>query len=234
MAQPPETNEAFLREVDEELSFDRMMGFIRNHGRKVMLGLGLGLAALGGWLWYQNHLGVVAGEQGEQFSAAIKDLSPGGTPDGVPAKLEPLVANGGAGYRASAKLLKADIALEKHDQAGAVAAFRDVISDTSLDQTWHDVATVRLTAAEYDTLAPDVVIDRLKGLAVAGKPWFGTAGEMVAMAYLHQNKPDLAGKLFADIAKDKTVPESITQRARQMASSLGVDVPSEDLKDKPQ
>ena len=152
----------------------------------------------------------------------------------MPAKLAPLIANGGPGYRASAKLLKADIALEMHDQAGAVAAFRDVIADTTLDQTWRDVATVRLTAAEYDTLAPEVVIDRLKGLAVAGKPWFGTAGEMVAMAYLHQNKPDLAGKLFADIAKDKTVPESITQRARQMASSLGVDVPSEDLKDKPQ
>ncbi len=234
MAQPPEQNEAFIREVDEALSHDRLMGFIRTHGRSVMLALGLGLAALGGWLWYQNHLVMLAGEQGEQFSAAVKDLSPGGDPDAVAAKLAPLASNGNPGYRAAAKLLKGDIALEKRDQAGAVATFREVVADTTLDQMWRDAATVKLTAAEYDTLAPNIVVDRLKPLAVAGKPWFGTAGEMVAMAYLHQNKGDLAAKLFADIAKDKTVPESIAQRARQMAASLGMDVPTDDVKDTPQ
>ncbi len=234
MAQPPETNEAFLREVDEELGFDRMMGFVRNHGRKVMLGIVLALAALGGWLWYQNHLIAVAGEQGEQFSAIVRELSAGENVEGIPAKLAPLITGGSEGYRAAAKLLKADIALEKRDQAGAVAALHDVINDTSLDQSWRDAATIRLTVAEYDTLAPDVVIDRLTPLAVAGKPWFGSAGEMMAMAYLHQNKPDLAGKLFADIAKDKSVPDSIAKRSRQMAASLGVDIPVEDQKDKPQ
>jgi len=58
---------------------------------------------------------------------------------------------------------------------------------------------------------------------VPGNPWFGSAGELVAMAYLRQNKPDLAGPLFAALAKDKTVPDSIRQRARQMAGALGVD-----------
>ena len=230
MAQPPETNEAFLREVDEELSYDRLMGFARSYGRTVLIIIGLGLAGLAGGLWWHSHQADVAGQQGEQLSAAIKDLS-AGKADGVSAKLAPLLANGNEGYRASAKLLTASMAQEKGDLAGAIAGFKAVAADTNLDQNWRDVALVRQTAAEYDTLAPDVVIDRLKGLSIPGKPWFGTAGEMVAIAYLKQNKPNLAAPLFAEIARDKTIPPSIADRARQMATSLGADVPI-DSKDK--
>lgn len=230
MAQPPETNDAFLREVDEELGYDRLMGFLRAYGRTVLIVIGVGLAGLAGSLWWQSHQADVAGQQGEQLSAAIKDVA-SGKADGVPAKLTSLATNGSEGYRASAKLLAAAIAQEKGDMPTAIAGFKAVAADTSLDQNWRDVALVRQTAAEYDTLAPDVVIDRLKGLAIPGRPWFGTAGELVGIAYLKQNKPNLAGPLFAQIARDKTIPPSVADRARQMATSLGVDVPT-DTKDK--
>jgi len=82
---------------------------------------------------------------------------------------------------------------------------------------------VRMTAAQFDTLNPDVVITRLRPLARSGNPWFGSAGEMVAAAYLKQNKPQLAAPIFAALAKDKKVPESLRSRALQMAGSLGVD-----------
>jgi hypothetical protein len=68
-----------------------------------------------------------------------------------------------------------------------------------------------------------VVIDRLKPLAVPGKPWFGSAGELVAQAYLKQGKTEAAGALFGSIAKDKTVPDTLRRRARQLAGQLGVD-----------
>ena len=44
-----------------------------------------------------------------------------------------------------------------------------------------DAALVRMTAIELDTLPPQAVVDRLKGLAVAGNPWFGSAGELTAI-----------------------------------------------------
>jgi len=67
------------------------------------------------------------------------------------------------------------------------------------------------------------VIDRLKPLAVPGKPWFGSAGELVALAYIKQNKTEAAGGILAGIAKDKTVPDTLRRRARQLAGQLGVD-----------
>ena len=64
---------------------------------------------------------------------------------------------------------------------------------------------------------------RLEPLAKPGEPWFGTAGEMTALALVKQGKKQEAGQLFAAIAKDKTVPQSIRDRAVQVAGTLGVD-----------
>jgi hypothetical protein len=70
-----------------------------------------------------------------------------------------------------------------------------------------------------------VVVQRLSGLAVPGNPWMGSAGELIAAAYIREGKRDQAGQMFAKIAEDKGVPQSLRQRAVQMASAMGVDAP---------
>ena len=46
---------------------------------------------------------------------------------------------------------------------------------------------------------------------------------MTAMALIKQGKKAEAGRLFAAIAKDKTVPENVRARSVQIAGTLGVD-----------
>ena len=72
-------------------------------------------------------------------------------------------------------------------------------------------------------MAPSTVIGRLGPYAKAGNPWFGSAGEMTAQALMKQNKSAEAGRLFAAIAADTQVPNSIRSRAVQVAGTLGVD-----------
>jgi hypothetical protein len=76
---------------------------------------------------------------------------------------------------------------------------------------------------EFDAMKPDDVISRLAPLAQQGKPFFGSAGEMTGMAMLAKGDKAGAGQLFARIAADKQVPQSIRARAVQLAGSLGVD-----------
>ena len=80
-----------------------------------------------------------------------------------------------------------------------------------------------MTALEFDTMKPEQVIARLEPLAKPGNPWFGSAGEMTAMAMLKQGRKAEAGRLFAAIAADKPVPVTIRSRAVQIAGTLGVD-----------
>jgi hypothetical protein len=113
--------------------------------------------------------------------------------------------------------------MQKGDSAAAAKAFGEIAADEDTPKPLRDLALIRQTAAEFDAIKPSEVISRLQPLAVKGEPWFGSAGEMVAAAHLKMGKPDLAGKLYAEIGKDEGVPETLRSRAVQMAGALGVD-----------
>jgi hypothetical protein len=222
LASTPPTHEAFIREVDEELRRDELQSLWQRYGRLAIALIVLILAAWGGWLYWQDREKKAAGVEGEQLSQALDDLQAGNA-DAALAKLAPLAQSKHVGYRASAKMAEAGVALGTNDFAGAAKTYGEVATDTSVPQPWRDLALIRQTAAEFDTIKPELVVARLRPLAAKGNPWFGSAGEMVAAAYLKMGKAELAGKMFADIGKDENVPETIRSRAVQMAGSLGVD-----------
>ncbi|MFA7586384.1 MAG: tetratricopeptide repeat protein [Novosphingobium sp.] len=214
--------EALLREVDDALREDKFMGFLQRHGIMVAVGIVLALGALGGYLWWDHSQTRAAGERGEQFTVAL-DRVEAGHLDSADKQLQPLASGDAAGTSAAARLMRAGIALEQGRQKDAVRLFGEVATDTRAPQPFRDLATIRQVAADFDAMAPEQVVARLKPLAAPGNPWFGNAGELLAIAYLKQGKPELAGPLFASIAREKDAPESLRRRARQMAGVLGVD-----------
>jgi hypothetical protein len=231
LAKEPETNEAFLREVDDELRRSELEAFWKRWGRWLIAGTVGGLALFGGYLYWQNQQALASGVEAEQLSAALDDGSEGKTDEAIK-KLDGVSKSSRDGYRASAQMAKAALLLEKNDVKGAATAFGAIANDATLDQPWRDLAIVRQTATEFDTLKPETAIARLKPLAVKGHPWFGSAGEMVAMAYVKQGKVQLAGKIFSDMAKDEQVPETIRSRAVQMAAVMeaGANQPMNEVK----
>ena len=223
MAIAPQSNEAFLREVDEQVRLDAAQRFWTRWGKAVIALVIVALIALGAGLWWNARQKAAAGVDGETLSLALDDLSEN-KPVRAETALKSLENNKTPGYRASSQLALAAIKLTKNDIKGAAALYDKVAADTSLGQPLRDAATIRGVAANFDAMKPADVIARLKPLAVAGKPWFGSAGEMTAIAYMKLNKPREAGAMFAAIAKDETVPESIRQRGVQLAAAMGVDV----------
>lgn len=222
MALTPQNEETFFREVDEELRRDQLGSFWRRYGRLIAVGVVVALLAFAGFLYWQHHQAEKAGLAGEQLSTALRDVSEN-RPDAAKATLAQLGDSPIDGYRAAARLTAAAVALDKGDDKGAAAQYAAVAADTGLAQPFRDLALIRQTAIEYDTLPPATVVSRLKSLAVVGNPWFGSAGELVGLAYQKMGKADLAGPLFAAMSTDKDVPESIRTRAQRLAGLLGVD-----------
>ena len=222
MALTPQNNEQFAREVDEELRREEALALWKRWGKLIVAAIVLALLALAGWLWWQSNQQAQAGEQGVKFNQAMDSLGSNQAAKAAPV-LDELATSGTEGYATLAKFTQADIALENQDLKGAAKLFGDVANDASIAQPLRDLALVRQTNAEYDTLQPQAVIDRLRPLAVKGNAFFGSAGEMTAVAHLRMNRKDLAGRMFGEIARDDTVPSSIRQRAVQMAGVLGVD-----------
>ena len=222
MALRPVDTETFYREVDEELRRDQLITMWKRYRNLVIGGVVLLIAAIGFFFWWQHHQEQVAGERSTKLLSAFDDIAAGKKTD-AKAKLDALAKEKEAGPRAAGLLAQAAVAIASNDNKAAAAAYQKVRDDSGLPQPYRDLALVRMTAVEFDTLKPQAVIERLKPLAVPGNPWFGSAGELVAIAYLKMNQPQQAGRLFAELAKDKKVPDSIRARADQMGGSLGFD-----------
>lgn len=222
MAQPPEINDVFLREVDEDLRRDRMRDIGKKYGKWGIAAIVLFLIAAGGTIWWRQHKQDQAAAQVEQLAQSYHDIAAGNTAK-VPAQLDRLADHSSKAVRATALFTRAALAIDKNDRKTAIANYREIAGDSGLPAPYRDAATVRLTALEFDQIKPDEVIARLKLLATPGNPWFGSAGEMTAMALIKQGKKAEAGRLFGAIAKDKSVPDAARIRAVQLAGSLGVD-----------
>ncbi|MGQ0590358.1 MAG: tetratricopeptide repeat protein [Sphingosinicella sp.] len=222
MAIKPNDGEVFLREVDEELRKERMNTIVRRYGWAIVAGFVLLLGAIGGYFWWQARSEAQAGDQGEALVSAMQSLEAGNRNAAMP-KIDELANSDIDGYRAAALFAPANVQLAANNNAAAIATLRAIADDEGLAEPYRHAALVRQTALEFDSLQPQQVIQRLRPLARPGQAWFGSAGEMVGIAHLRMNRPDLAGPLFGQIGRDETVPPSIRTRAIQMAGALGVD-----------
>lgn len=226
MAQTPDINETFLREVDENLRRDQARDFVRKNGTWLIAAVVLFLVGSGGAIWWQQHSRDRSEEQVEKLVDVYRAAGKGKISPATAAQIDELSQSGSKAIRASALFTRAVTALEENNTKLATAKFREIAQDTGLPQPYRDLALIRQTALEFDQLSPQEVVSRLEPLAKPGEPWFGTAGEMTGLALIKQGRKAEAGQMFAAIAKDKNAPDSTRQRAIQMASSLGVDASS--------
>jgi hypothetical protein len=222
LALQPDSNDTFLREVDENLRRDQFQDFFKKNGKWIAAAVVLLLAASGGWIFWQDKRNRDAAAQSEELHSVLTDVA-SGRRQNIPQRIDALEKSHSDSVRASAMLTAAALALEQNNRSAAIAKYRELVDDKGLPQVYRDVGSIRLTALEFDTLKPEQVIARLEPLAKAGNPWFGSAGEMTALALLKQNKKAEAGRLFAAIAADTQVPQTIRTRAVQVAGTLGVD-----------
>jgi len=212
----------FMREVDEAVRHDEVSTFARKYGLGLGIGAVLALAAFGGFLLWQSNSESTMEEGSEQLTAALDELEAGNLPL-ADEELTAVAAGDSKAAAAIAVLLRGGIAMEQDRRADAATLFATVADDTGLPEELRNLAEIRLMAAQFDDVEPQVVIDRIGPLAVPGNAYYGSAGELVAFAYLAQEKPGEAGPLLVAIAKNDDVPQTIRARTRQLAGLLGFD-----------
>jgi hypothetical protein len=222
-AAPSREDEVLIREIDEAVREDALYAFFRKHGVKVLGGV-LALIALMGAYMVWNHYAEQGLETQSETIISALDLAGKNDFKSASEKVAPLLGEDASpGARAAARFIQAGAALEAGDRAKASGLYKQIAADPTTPPALKDLARVREVSINYDTMQPSAVIAQLKDLATPGNPYFGSAGELVAMAHLEAGNRAAAGKLFAEISKDEALPETLRSRARQMAGLTGVD-----------
>jgi len=222
LALPTDPAESFVREVDENLRRDQAQDFLKKNGPWIIGAVLLFLAAVAGYLYWQDRQLKASEADTEKLNEVMMEIG-GGQIATAEKDLPALQGSKSQGISAAARLTHAALLLDKSDRKAAMDEYRAVANDKDLAQPYRDVAMIRLTALEFDQIKPEDVIARLDPLAKPGNPWFGSAGELTAMAMLKQGKKSEAGRMFAAMAADNQVPNTIRSRAVQIAGTLGVD-----------
>lgn len=214
--------DALLREVDEAVRQDDMANFGKRYGRMLAIGAGVLVIGFGGYLFWEHRRDAAREAQSETLITALDQIQSGNAAAAATA-VRPLIEDGAPGPKASARLLAAGTAMTQNRPDEAARLLTALVDDTSAPAAMRDLAKLRLVAMQFDTMDKGKAAAQLAPLAKPDSPWFGSAGELLAMAYLEQGKRAEAGRLFSEIARTDTVPDPIRSRARQMAGVLGVD-----------
>ena len=210
-----------MREVDEAVRQDEVGDFAKKFGWPLGIAFVVAMAAFGGFLFWQSSQESDLEGQSEQLVQALDELEAGNT-DIADEELA-MLADGEGGAAVMAKMLRAGIAVERGDTEAAAALYEEVSSDGDLPDELRNIATIRSVTARYDEIDPQEVIDRVGPIAVPDNPYYGSAGELVAHAYIEQDKTDEAGAFLLDLAGNEDIPASIRSRARQLAGLMGFD-----------
>lgn len=219
---PSREDEILMREIDEAVRQDDTLQFFQKYGTALGSAAALILVGMFGYWWWDSTTEAELESQSEAVVSALDSVEANDLA-GAEEKVAPLVEDGSAGARTVARFLQAAAALEQDESDRAVELYAAIAADSEAPQTFRDLALIREVSTNFDDREPADVIAKLEGLAVPGNPYFGSAGELVAIAHLEAGDREAAGALFSAIAQDESTPETLRNRTRQMAGLLGVD-----------
>ena len=212
--------DALLREVDDAVRQGDMDHFFSTWGKPLLGVVIAGLAAFGGYIYWNNQQEGEMESASEELILALEQLENNNTA-GATTRLEAITGEGSAVL--AAKMLRAGQLAEAGNDKEASALLGEVANDDKAPEPMRNLALIRQTSLNFDAMKPADIVAAMQPLAVPGEPFFASAGELLAHAYLAQGKRDEAGALFGEIVRHEDTPRSARARMLNMAGILGVD-----------
>ncbi len=209
-----------LREIDEELKQENLQQIWKKYST-LIIGCSLLLvtivASYKGWQAYDlnNRISV-----GEQFSAA-QAMAISKNKEAARENFAAIARNSAAGYQMLANFQLATLAVKKADWVSAIAFYKTLMDDESVDAVYRELAVILGAFAELETRSgTNELIQRASQLAAGASPWRFSAKEIVALAALMNGDKKTATTLYEELSKEAAAPQGLRTRAQRMLPLL--------------
>lgn len=214
----------FLEEVENDIRQEKLMAAWKRYG-KVITGAAVSVLVLvGAYSLWQNYEYGKRIRLAEKFSGVQELIIQGQIPQALTV-LDSLTKESNKTYATLSNFLKAGILAqdgEGDNTQKAIQAYQALSADTSLDKTWHDLASTLVVSFSLSEKTPnyDDLLVKIDPIAVKTNPWYHLALELKGVI-LHQ-KGDIpaAADIFSTLARDAQTPEGISMRSQLMSQVL--------------
>lgn len=209
-------SDEFIREVDEELQWERLTRLWQRFGAWVIGAAVLVVLGTAGKVGYDTWRDSRIQARALAFAAVEKQQ--GAAADVAPAWLD-LAAEAEDGFAALARL-RAAAWKDAGDVARAVEALRPLAA-ADADGLFPELARLLVVQYRLDTEDPAKLAAELEPLSAAGRPFRHSAREHAAIAALRQGDEARARELVGEIVEDATAPVSQQRRLQELLDALG-------------
>ncbi len=206
-----------FQEVEEDLRRERLKRLWDRFGLYVIAAAVLVVVVTAGWRGWVAWETARERAAGERFAAALADASgPGGA-----AALQEIADGGPAGYALLARFRLATAEADAGETEAAVAAFRAIAQDGSVDDVYRDLARVRAGQVLLDAGDPEAARAEVAMLAERQTgPFTFAAREVTGLAAWSAGDLSEARRWFEGLEGAGTVPADLRGRARLMLTLI--------------
>lgn len=213
-----------FHEVDEEVRRDQLKRLWERYSIFIVGLAVLIVAGIGGWRGYEYYVAKKAAVAGAAFEQAVV-LNEQGKYAEAETAFAKVAAEAPAGYSVLSRFRVA-AALAQTKPADAVKAYDALAADSSIGQTYQDLAAVRAGLLLVDNATLADLQKRLDPIAEPSRTFRHTAREMLALS-AWRNHDAAAAKRYIDmITGDGETPPGARARIDVLSALIASDVKS--------
>lgn len=208
-----------FHEVDEEVRRDQLKKLWDRYSLLIIAVAVLIVAGIGAWRGYEYYVAKKAAAAGAAFESAVT-LSEQGKHAEAEAAFAKVVAEAPAGYRLLARF-RAAAELVQVKQADAVKAYDEIAADSSVGQTWQDLAGLRAGMLLVDSAQLADLRRRLDPLSEPGRTFRHSARELLALSAWRNHDLTAARRYIDMITNDGETPPGTRARIDVLSALIG-------------
>ena len=212
--------DAFIREVDEDLKNEAARKFWEKYGLYVIilvvgsLTLAVSYESVKVWYkkraenWSDSYAVALSLQNQKRFSESLDTLNYINDKDyGI--------------YVDLAQLQKANVLFDENKKEDALKILEEIISNTKFNAQLRDVAIIKLASYKVDNAPATEVYELLKDLVSNEKnSWYPVANELLATVALRDGNKEEALEILNNLLQNEKTPDNIKERIKNTISLI--------------
>lgn len=211
--------DAFIREIDEEIKNDRIKKLWDQYGLFIILFVIVAVSAAVSYETFKSWNEKRNQQYSNSYAYALNLQNQGRYAESLEVLEQMKKADNGV-YSDVAEIQIANILVDQGKTDEAVKILEEVVNKKSFNKQMRDVAVIKLASYKLDTAPGEEIRALIAPYAESENSWTNIARELLAMLAVRDADFAQAKKLYNDIANSASATESLKARAKDMLATL--------------